>query len=54
MISGQSLALGTPANSLNGSAALGEHPDGLLPVAPRSDSCKDIPRHTARPPSWSV
>jgi hypothetical protein len=41
MISGQSLALGTPAISLSGSAAGGEHPDGLPAVAPQSDNCED-------------
>ena len=40
MISGQSLAPGTPAISLNGSAPPGEHPDGLPPVKPQSDYCQ--------------
>ena len=41
MISGQSLTLGPPARSLNGSAPRGEHPDGLPPVTPQSDNCQD-------------
>ncbi len=41
MIYDQSLALGTPAISLNGSVPPGEHPDGLPPVKPRSDYCQD-------------
>jgi hypothetical protein len=32
-----------PAISLSGSAPRGEHPDGLPPVAPRSDNCQDWP-----------
>jgi uncharacterized UBP type Zn finger protein len=49
MISGQSLALGTPAISLNGSAARGEHPDGLPPVARQPDNCQDC-----HPPAYQA
>jgi hypothetical protein len=41
MICDRSLALGTPAISLNGSVPRGEHPDGLPRVKPRSDYCQD-------------
>jgi hypothetical protein len=55
MICDRSLALGTPAISLNGSVPRGEHPDGLPRVKPRSDYCQDChPLAYARPPSWSV
>jgi uncharacterized UBP type Zn finger protein len=36
----QSMALGTPAISLNGSAPRCEHVDGLEPVRPGSDNCR--------------
>jgi uncharacterized UBP type Zn finger protein len=41
MIPGQSMALGAPATSLNGSAPRCEHLDGLAPVRPQSDDCRD-------------
>ena len=41
MIPDQNTALGTPAISPNGSAPRCEHLDGLQPVAPRSDHCRD-------------
>jgi uncharacterized UBP type Zn finger protein len=39
MIPGQSMALGAPAASPNGSAPRCDHVDGLAPVAPQSDDC---------------
>ena len=41
MISGQSMALGAPAVSLNGTAPRCEHLDGLAPVGPQSGDCRD-------------
>ena len=41
MIPGQSMALGTPAVSPNGTAPRCEHLDGLAPVAPQSEDCRD-------------
>ncbi len=39
MIPDQSMILGAPAISPNGSAPLCEHLDGLAPVTPQSDDC---------------
>jgi uncharacterized UBP type Zn finger protein len=41
MIPGQSNALGTPAVAANGTAPRCEHLDGLAPVKPQSDHCRD-------------
>ena len=41
MIPGQSMALGAPAVSPNGTAPRCEHLDGLAPVRPQSDDCRD-------------
>jgi uncharacterized UBP type Zn finger protein len=41
MIPAQNMALGAHAISLNGSAPRCEHLDGLAPVTPRSDDCRD-------------
>jgi uncharacterized UBP type Zn finger protein len=41
MIPGQSMALGAPAVSLNGTAPRCEHLDGLAPVEPQSGDCQD-------------
>ena len=41
MIPAQNTALGAPAISTNGSAPRCEHLDGLQPVTPRSDHCRD-------------
>jgi uncharacterized UBP type Zn finger protein len=41
MIPAQNLAVGMPAISLNGSAPRCEHLDGLAPVTPQSDHCRD-------------
>ena len=41
MIPAQNAALGAPAISTNGSAPCCEHLDGLQPVTPRSDHCRD-------------
>lgn len=51
MISGQSLILGAPALSPNGSAPRCEHLDGLAPVAPRSEGCLAC---AARADRWSA
>ena len=41
MIHAQNMALGTRVISLNGSAPRCEHLDGLVPVTPKSDDCRD-------------
>jgi uncharacterized UBP type Zn finger protein len=41
MIPGQSMALGAPPISLNGTPPRCEHLDGLAPVRPMSDDCRD-------------
>ena len=41
MIPGQSMALGAPAVSPNGTAPRCDHLDGLAPVSPQSDDCLD-------------
>jgi uncharacterized UBP type Zn finger protein len=41
MIPAPNSALGAPAISPNGSAPRCEHLDGLQPVTPRSDHCRD-------------
>jgi uncharacterized UBP type Zn finger protein len=41
MIPGQSMALGAPASSPNGTAPRCRHLDGLAPVTPLSDACGD-------------
>ena len=41
MIPGQGMALGVPAVGLNGSAPRCEHLDGLEPVTPRSNECRN-------------
>ncbi len=46
MIPGQSMALGVPAISLNGSAPRCEHLEGLAPVGPQSDGCRDCRDHS--------
>jgi uncharacterized UBP type Zn finger protein len=54
MIPAQNTALGGPATSLNGSAPRCEHLDGLQPVTPRSDHCRDCQDHPDRPASLVV
>lgn len=54
MIPGQSMALGVPAISLNGSAPRCEHIDGLEPVRPGSDDCRDCQDHPDRPAALVV
>lgn len=54
MIPGQSMALGTPAISLNGTAPRCEHVDGLEPVRPRSDDCRDCRDRQDRPATLVV
>jgi uncharacterized UBP type Zn finger protein len=41
MIHGQSVTLGVPAASANGTAPRCEHLDGLAPVRPQSAGCRD-------------
>src|SRR5579859_680072 len=48
MIPAQNLALNVPAFSPNGSAPHCEHLDGLQPVTPLSDHCRDCQDHTDR------
>jgi hypothetical protein len=49
MSSGQSMALGLPAVSPNGTAPRCEHLDGLGPVRPRSADCQDCRDRPGRP-----
>jgi uncharacterized UBP type Zn finger protein len=48
MIHAQGLALNVPAFSPNGSAPHCEHLDGLQPVTPLSDRCRDCQDHADR------
>ena len=41
MIPGQSMTLGTPVVSPNGTAPRCQHLDGLEPVGPQSENCQD-------------
>ena len=50
MASDQSMALGAPAISANGSAPHCEHLDGLAPAAPQSGGCRDCQAHAE---SWT-
>ena len=55
MIPGQSMALGASAISPNGTAPRCEHLDGLTPVGPQSDDCRDCrTTWTARRALWSA
>ena len=54
MISAQNLAAGVPAISMNGSAPRCQHLDGLQPVTPRSDHCRDCREGTDRPASLMI
>jgi uncharacterized UBP type Zn finger protein len=49
MIPGQSMTVGAPAISLNGSAPRCQHLDGLAPVRPLSDDCRGCRDHPDRP-----
>jgi uncharacterized UBP type Zn finger protein len=49
MIPVPNLAVGMPAISMNGSAPRCEHLDGLAPVTPLSDHCRDCPGRADRP-----
>lgn len=51
---GQSVALGTPAISPNGTAPRCEHVDGLAPVRPLSDYCRDCRDCQHRPAALVV
>ena len=48
MIPAHNMAVGMPAISLNGSAPHCEHLDGLTPVTPQSDHCRDCQGRTDR------
>ena len=54
MIPAQNAALGAPAISPNGSAPRCEHLDGLQPVTPRSDHCRDCQDRADRQASLVV
>jgi uncharacterized UBP type Zn finger protein len=54
MIPAHNTALGAPAVSPNGSAPRCEHLDGLQPVTPRSDHCRDCQDRTDRRASLVV
>jgi uncharacterized UBP type Zn finger protein len=43
MIPAQNLVVGVPTISMNGSAPRCEHLDGLTPVTPQSDRCRECP-----------
>jgi len=45
MISGRPMVQGAPAVSLNGSAPRCEHLDGLAPVIPKWNGCRDCQAH---------
>jgi hypothetical protein len=47
MMPRQGMALGEPAVSLNGTAPRCEHLDGLAPVTPLSNDCRDRPARRA-------
>ena len=49
MIPGQSMALGAPVTSLNGTAPRCQHLDGLAPVKALSDDCRDCQDRPDRP-----
>ena len=51
MIPGQSITLGAPTISPNGSAPRCKHLDGLAPVTPQSDEC---PACRARAGRWAA
>ena len=54
MIPGQNMALGAPAISPNGAAPRCEHIDGLDPVSPGSDDCRDCQHHPDPPAALVV
>jgi uncharacterized UBP type Zn finger protein len=54
MIPGQSMALGAPAVSPNGKAPRCEHVDGLAPVGPQSEDCRDCQSRQDRASSLVV
>jgi hypothetical protein len=47
MIPGQSMALGAPPISLNGTAPRCQHFEGLAPVMPQADHCRDCQAQAA-------
>jgi uncharacterized UBP type Zn finger protein len=49
MIPGQSMTLGVPAVSPNGTAPRCEHLDGLAPVKPQSADCSECRNHAGHP-----
>jgi uncharacterized UBP type Zn finger protein len=54
MFPGESMALGTPAISLNGTAPRCEHLDGLAQASPQSDGCRDCRDSNDRPAALVV
>jgi uncharacterized UBP type Zn finger protein len=54
MVPGQSMALGVPAVTPNGSAPHCEHLDGLTAAAPQSDRCLDCPAQSDHPAALLV
>ena len=54
MIPGQNMVLGAAAATPNGTAPRCEHLNGLAPVEPQSDGCRDCQRLQARQASLVV
>jgi hypothetical protein len=54
MISGQNMALGASAISQNGTAPRCGHLDGLTPVEPLSDACRDCQDRPGPPARLAV
>jgi uncharacterized UBP type Zn finger protein len=54
MFPGQTMALGAPAISLNGTAPRCEHLDGFAPASPQSDGCRDCRDSNDRPAALVV
>ncbi len=54
MIPGQNMVLGAAAVTPNGTAPRCEHLNGLAPVGPQSDGCRDCQRLQARHASLVV
>jgi uncharacterized UBP type Zn finger protein len=54
MIPGQSMALGAPSASLNGSGPRCQHLDGLAPVKALSDACRDCQNHPDHPDELAI
>jgi uncharacterized UBP type Zn finger protein len=54
MFPGQSMSLGAPAVSLNGTAPRCEHLDGLVPAGPQSGGCRECGSGRGRRASLAV